>query len=202
VQPIGDNRAYALRAGSTLLVWDGAQWKEDPLPLPHFADAMWADADAIVAVGGEDVMRRVGSDDWTVESLLTAQLTAVWARNTHDVWVGAADGKVLHLEDGTWQGVTTLGGVTCNGQLPVKGIVGVGEHVWIYTDRQLSRWDGERLETFGNWSCLSSDTPDVITSVSANAEDDVFVSVVGPLGTTRCGAAFVAHYDGTVFHRF
>lgn len=202
VQPIGEGRALALRGRSELLAWDGAQWQADPRPLPQFAEALWADADEIIAVGGEDVMRRVGSDDWTVESLLTARLTAVWARNAHDVWVGTVDGKVLHLEDGTWQGVTTLGGVTCSGVLPVKGIVGAGEHVWMYTDRQLSRWDGERLETFGNWSCLSSDTPDVITSVSANAEDDVFVNVVGSLGTTRCGAAFVVHYDGTAFHRF
>jgi hypothetical protein len=201
LQVVDEDRAYALASGTMLFAWDGMQWSEDPLPPPGFANALWAGDDELIAVGSNAVMRRAGDEPWTTEDLDIENPTAVWARGADDVWIGTIEGRVLHFDGDGWQEIVTLRGVTCSGLQAVTGITGSGDHVWIWGDGLLVRFDGEKLETFGNWSCLISDSADRINSVWANAPDDVFVSVSSSRSSTRCGSGFIVHYDGAAFHR-
>jgi hypothetical protein len=86
--------------------------------------------------------------------------------------------------------------------MQVERIWGVGSHVWIHTATQLVRWDGSALTTFGNWTCSSVGSVDRISNVWGTNENDVFISVAGAEIQPPCGAAFVVHYDGELFHRF
>jgi len=195
--------AYALEGTNKLRVYDGAQWKLHPEAIPRIAAAIWADEQELVAVGVDGTVMRLRDDVWTVESVgKVSPLTAVWGVSGNDLWVGTFDGALLHFDGSSWQERAQLGGVSCSNTLPIKRIWGVGSHVWVNTSSQLARWNGSELTTFGNWSCSSVGPPDRIHNVWGTAEDDVFISVAGGERIPPCGAAFVVHYDGELFHRF
>jgi hypothetical protein len=195
--------AYALEGANQLRVYDGAKWKLHPEAIPRAAAAIWADEQELVAVGPDGNIMRLRDGVWTVENVgQIVRLTAVWGASGSDLWVGTLGGALLHFDGSAWQELAQLGGITCSNTLPIEHIWGVGSHVWVQTKTQLSRWSDGELTTFGNWSCASVGSMNRINNVWGNAENDVFIAVTGGDLQPPCGAAFVVHYDGKLFHRF
>jgi len=203
---VSETRAFALAGSGHVLEHDGQGWTQRPVAFG--GRAIWADDDELIVASNEGVVQRLIADVWVPEKVgSAAALTAVWGHNGGDLWVGDAEGRLLHFDGAGWQLVGQLGGVTCARQEPIMRIAGAGAHVWIHTPTQLARWNGSELESFGNWSCapLRSDESSNslrIEDLSVVDEDNVFIAFLGGAVTAGCGDAYVVHFDGSAFHRF
>jgi hypothetical protein len=209
---VHDTLAFALTANNSLFAHDGREWTQQPAPTAG-ARALWADEDELVAVGRGDIVmgsfvQRFVGESWVSENVGggSTVLTAVWGRGDKELWVGDAQGRLLHFDGASWQEVARLGGVTCSRHPPIVGIWGAGEHVWVHTSTQLARWNGSELESFGNWSCAPLGAGANFDSLHVRDvwgvdENNVFIAFSGGAGA-RCGDAYLVHYDGSEFHRF
>jgi hypothetical protein len=203
VAVVSPSLAYALEEANKLRVYDGSGWQLHPEALPRAANAIWADEHELVAVGFDGSVMRLRDERWTVENVGGIQrLTAVWGTSGDDLWVGTLSAELLHFDGSGWSKVGQLGGVTCSRREAIEHIWGAGSHVWVSTAAELARWDGSEMTTFGNWTCTSNTSADRISNVWGTAPDDVFIAVTGGNVQPPCGAAFVVHYDGELFHRF
>jgi hypothetical protein len=202
----GSHLAYAIMGGTRLLQYDGDRWRSNPAVLPYATNAVWGDADSLVAVGRAGTVLWLDQGVWTLEDPGTlSSLTAVWGTSRSDVWAGTGQGAILHYDGASWTQVGQLGGVTCDYRPPINTIWGSDGVVYFASDTHLARWNGSELETLANWSCSPSALMGAlrITGLWGHAEDEVFLSI---LDNTRfsgdgCGQSFVVHYDGESFHR-
>jgi hypothetical protein len=195
--------AYAVMGGTRLLVFDGAQWHSSSAVIPYPVTSLWADGTDVVAVGRTGTVMWLEPGGWMLVDPGTLEhFTSVWASGRDDVWVGTTQGNLFHYDGLSWSLVGRLGGVTCGAVTPIRGIWGAGSTVYVYTDTELSRWNGSSLEPLGNWSCGTGAGPR-ITGLWGNAADEVFLTLADPnrAGTDPCGVAFAVWFDGNEFHR-
>jgi hypothetical protein len=201
----GPTSAVALLDSNALLLFDGTSWQALPNPLVHSPGSLWADGDQIVAGTPSGVARRrLDSDEWTFDvSGPRSLLTALWGPTANDLWAGDTLSHLWHFDGTRWTEVADLGAAsTCSTRSAISGVLGVGSDVWVYSATQLARWNGDRLETLGNWSCAVSDSADKIERVVRGSGDDAFVAISHRGMSPPCGGAFLLHYDGKSFHRF
>jgi hypothetical protein len=206
---VDEARAFALTETNRVLEHDGNAWSSPATAVPG-ARSIWADDDELIVVGSGGQVHRMSGDAWVTEQTGTPDLlTAVWGRNGDDLWVGDHEGRVFHFDGTSWRQIAQLGGVTCTRRNPIQRIAGAvaGSHVWIHTATQLARWDGSKLESFGNWTCVPLGAGESIDTLrvedlSVVAEDDVFIAFSDGSGASQCGGSYAVHFDGSEFHRF
>ena len=166
---------------------------------------MWGDHDDIVAVGKAGTVLWYAQDMWTLEDPGTLEsFTSVWGTSRSDVYAGTVERRVLHYDGTNWKQIAKLGGTSCKTQLPVTGIWGAEDVVYVHTDAQFARWTGTKLESLGNWTCAASPNgPIRITGIWGNSSTEVFLSMIDPARSfsDQVRRPFVVRFDGKNFHR-
>jgi hypothetical protein len=194
---------YALSGNNHVLAYDGTTWHSNIAPSPYSASALWADANAVLAVGKAGTAMWYEAGVWTLDDPGTLEgFTSVWGRARDDLWAGTANGGVFHYDGATWSEKGHLGGTTCDTRFPVLDVWGNDDAVYFATQSELARWNGEALESLGNWTCSALQSR-VITGIAGLGPKDVFLSMYDNdrNGIDQCGAYFVVRYDGKEFHR-
>jgi hypothetical protein len=198
---VNDSLAYALMGGARVLVYNGSEWRNHPTPLPYPAQRLWADENDLVAVGTAGTLLRFKGDHWELEDVGALEnLTAIWGSAADDLWVGTGSGKLLHYDGASWRQRGEIRGQTCDSRQPVLGIWGTGGVIYAHTPTAVVRWKNGELSTLGNWTCGLA-TTQVVRSLWGRSENDVFVALSDQSFGNACGTTFVAHFDGTQFHR-
>jgi hypothetical protein len=208
VDPISDivrvsnTRSYALMLGTRLIRWDGNKWRGEGDLLPYPARVLWADGDEVLAFGSAGTVLRKASVGWelvNVDSFDT--FTAVWGESADDLWVGTANGDVLHFDGDSLDERYSLEGTSCDARHGIVGIYGAGDVLYMHTASQLVRVEDGDVEVLGDWSCQFGGAPQEMVALSGTGPDDVFVAVRDLSIGSDCGSIFVAHFDGREFHR-
>lgn len=196
---------YAVIGDTRLLTYDGASWRAVPSLIPYPATAVWGDGSKVLVVGKVGTAFWQNQDSWTLQDAgIVDHFSELWGAAADDIWAGTAHGDILHYDGMKWTQVGSLGGVTCDVQLPITGIWGSGDQVYFHTDTQLARWNGSKLETLANWSCTGGNQSTVkIGGVWGNGPDEIFLTIMDGVrfDPGGCGATYVVFYDGTDFHR-
>jgi hypothetical protein len=199
---VNDSLAYALMGGTRVLVYDGKEWRNHPVPLPYPAQRLWADASNLVAVGSAGTMLRFKDDDhWELEDIgVLEKLTAIWGPAPNDLWIGTGTGRLLHHDGTSWTQRGEIRGQTCDTRQPVIGIWGADGVVYAHTPTAVVRWKNGELGTLGNWTCGLGTTQQV-RSLWGRGANEVFIGLTDQSFGSACGTAYVAYFDGTQFHR-
>lgn len=101
---VAPNDAYAVGENSTILHYDGADWKAVALPTsPGWLNGVWAaSADEVFVVGENGAVLRGAGDQWEgLDTGTDARLRAVWGTGPSDVFA-AGDGVLLHYDGAVW----------------------------------------------------------------------------------------------------
>jgi hypothetical protein len=203
---VSPERAVAVMGGTRLLLYDGDRWRGDTAPVPFPVSEVWADQSSVLAAGRAGVVLWREGDGWRLEDPGTiAHITSLWGRARDDVWAGTSDGHVLRYDGVTWNEVAALGGVTCDEALPIEGIWGAGDDVYVHSPALLARIRGGEVETLANWTCAPTAAPGAmsITGLWGNGPTEIFIAIIDNLraSNSACGGAHVVYYDGETFHR-
>jgi hypothetical protein len=198
---VNDSLAYALMGGTRVLMFDGKDWRSHAVPLPYPAQRLWADETNLVAVGTAGTLLRFENDRWELEDVgVLEKLTAIWGSAADDLWVGTGAGKLLHFDGASWSQRAEIRGQTCDTRQAVRGIWGAGGVVYAHTPTALVRLQAGEVSTLGNWTCGFATTQQV-SALWGRGENEIFVGLIDQSFGSACGTAYVAHFDGTQFHR-
>jgi hypothetical protein len=188
-------------AGGVIGRWDGTSWTK---VVKGAADlrAIWAGPqDTVFVVGATGVILQCGySSGFSVscQSLATGgeappiDLTAVWAFDDSNIWIGGTGDALSRNGGNDWQTVPTPT------RTDVSSIWGVApDDVWVATDSDVVlHWDG------ATWSSVTLDA--VVAGdiswrvVTGTASDDVWLTGVVSLGPSG-SFPVVSHWDGSAW---
>lgn len=171
--------------------------------VPTDAFALWADASTVVVSGLEQtiaVKGRDGADFNLLPDVPLGDYLSVWAFGADDIWAGNAEKQIVHYDGKSWQVFETGSkDETGSGIVRMWGAPGV---VYFMTNTEVGR---ATLEGGAELLMKRQGPPDrfVPTGLWGRSAKEVFVAFSDEdAKKDPCGAAFIAWFDGTAFHRF
>jgi hypothetical protein len=204
-------RAYAA-SYDRVLQFDGDFWTQlgDPLPGVSWVQGVWADPSTIVAIAfppyDNGVVFRLDPSG-KAEKLagLPAQIVpyAVWGFGASDVWVGGAQGELVHYDGTAWSqpGTIPYDGA---GSRSVSGTSGIGKiklwgqggKLFGVAGNVFGQWDGSRFKVL---EALSGGA--YFEGLWGNSPSEVFLAVhlvQSASPSKKCGPLQVHWFDGNV----
>jgi hypothetical protein len=197
-----DQLAYAI-TGNRVVRYDGNYWSQfgdprGPIDDVH-AFGLWASRDAVVAVGAGGQVYRYRGDSSVPDLRLTAMLTdasapadnsAVWGFASNDVWIGTADGQLVH-DDGQNFSVAWSGQGDCRAIRAMWGRDGV---LFFATGSLVFRWRNGSVDPILSVPCDLAEGL-VVRSLWGDSPAEVFIAVQDA-SATSCGSGELFWFDG------
>lgn len=196
-----------------LLLWDRVVWLDEdgPEDVGRFDSderlrGIWGDADGATVVTDRAVYRARRDAEMAVlrEAEPEAELTALWARDAGDYWVGTESGTLLRFEGGEWTTAANVGGY-------VSELWSDGSSLYFVSSYDEDGRIGIEGQRFGRWTetggvevLLDYEGLVRIGAMAGDADSgEVYLAFVdGELVEYACGPAVVVWFDGEEFHRF
>ena len=204
VSIVDEDTTYVLRF-DRVLAGDGVTFEELTPPLGpadavNATDLFAADGYMVVAGSAQSVWLRATEDtDWEqLQGVPQGDYRAVWAFAPDDIWIGSAQGELVHYDGDRWQTMWSASDCAHEG---IHSLWGAEDGtLYFATEAHFGRWAEGQVELLSSWECQ----PDVgLVGLWGNAADEVFLSVVDRRrGSMTCGQGLLFWFDGSEIRRF